>query len=98
MRVTKTDRGFEVGTFTDRNGQRCELQQSSAIDGNRPGALSHPGTSFVWLGVGPDVAGYGTRMHLDRAMVVELVNRLDAWLKNGSFLFSNERHDTTGGA
>lgn len=95
MKVEKTPRGFEVATWTDKGGRVCQLQQSSAIDGNGPEGeaaerWNNPGTSFVWLGV----AGLGldTRMHLDRSQVVELVNRLDAWLKNGTFLFANERH------
>lgn len=92
MRVTKTDRGFEVGTWTDKSGSACEVQQSSAIDGNDEAAFSRsPGSSFVWLGKAEQ--GLCTRMHLDRAMVTELVNRLDAWLKTGSFLFTRERHD-----
>jgi hypothetical protein len=89
MKVERTERGFELATWTDRGGEPCELQQSSALDGNRsePFADIRPGSSFVWLGR----PGIGNRMHLDRTQVVELVNRLDAWLKTGSFFFTSER-------
>jgi hypothetical protein len=91
--VTKNERGFQVGRWTDKSGSPCELQQSSAIDGNASEEefaerVARPGTSFVWLGK----EGIGNRMHLDRSQVTELVNRLNAWLKTGSFLFTREQH------
>ena len=29
MKLTKTERGFAIGRFTDRYGQKCSLQKSS---------------------------------------------------------------------
>jgi hypothetical protein len=52
MKITKTEHGFELVEFKDRNGQECSLQQSSAAD------YQQPGSSAVWLGVGEH------RMHL----------------------------------
>lgn len=46
----KTDRGFTLVQFKDKNGRQCSLQQSSAI-GNYDDSLDNPGSSFVWLGV-----------------------------------------------
>jgi hypothetical protein len=91
MKVKKTDRGFEVCTWMDQVGQPCELQQSSAIDGRLSGedfscAALRPGSSLIWLGR----PGIGNRMHLSRSQVIDLMNRLDAWLTTGSFFFTNE--------
>jgi hypothetical protein len=83
MRLTRTPRGYELGEWADASGKACELRQSDAIEVDAPGR-GQPGTTFVWLGRKPH------RMHLDRTQVVELVNRLGAWLKNGSFLFTGE--------
>jgi hypothetical protein len=46
----RTERGFAIVNFTDANGVRCSLQQSSAIDCSRAGVIDTPGASFVWLG------------------------------------------------
>ncbi len=73
MEVDHTARGFELIEFTDRNGQDCSLQQSSAAD------FQDPGTSAVWFGVGE------TRMHLSLEQVKELIPFLQAWVDNGSF-------------
>ena len=49
-KVTGTERGFPRIDFTDRNGNDCSLQCSSAIDFDVP-RHETPGSSFVWLGV-----------------------------------------------
>jgi len=93
MKIQRTERGFEIGTWQDANGMQCELQQSSAT-GDHCG--TPPGASFVWLG-GRLEGDYGShRMHLSREQVTELYNRLDTWLKTGSFLFTAERLDDVG--
>lgn len=80
--VTETDRGFERIEFTDRFGEPCRLQQSSAIDGNlAPESYEQPGSSFVWLGRD----AFGQSLHLDREQVGNLVHHLTQWLKTGSF-------------
>lgn len=78
MRVEKTGRGFEIIRFKDAYDSECTLQASSAID-DRESAFYFPGTSFVWLGIGDN------RMHLNRKQVRELAERLDNWLRTGSF-------------
>lgn len=49
-KITKTGRGFSLIEFTDRSGNLCSLQCSSAIDFDVP-RHETPGSSFVWLGV-----------------------------------------------
>jgi hypothetical protein len=71
--VDHTGRGFELIEFTDRNDQKCTLQQSSAAD------YVQPGSSAIWLGVGE------TRMHLSLVQVEHLIGRLNNWVKTGSF-------------
>lgn len=46
----KTNRGFDLIEFDDANGQKCSLQQSSAI-GDSSEAIDNPGSSFLWLGI-----------------------------------------------
>jgi hypothetical protein len=75
----KTNRGFELVTFTDRNGKPCTLQQSSAIVTEYDDAFDRPGTSAIWLGTGEE------RMHLNREQVHELAALLNVWLHTGSF-------------
>lgn len=50
MESTKTERGFGLVEFKDRNQVECSLQQSSAIDLNSDDGIAHPGSSFIWLG------------------------------------------------
>jgi len=77
-KVQKTQRGFSFIEFLDSNGQRCDLQQSSAIDDSERG-LDNPGSSFIWLGLEKE------RMHLDRGMVHQLIDRLSTWHETGQF-------------
>ena len=79
MNVTRTDRGFEVIDFVDRNQQKCSLQQSSAI-GDYDDAFDRPGSSAVWLGKGAE------RMHLGREEVEDLLPHLVDWLNTGSLV------------
>lgn len=51
-----TGRGFVVGKFSDHNGIKCSIQESSAIDfsddeDESEDAIEHPGSSMLWLGV-----------------------------------------------
>lgn len=46
MKITTTSRGFELIEFEDVNGERCSLQQSSAMGFERG-----PGQDHLWLGV-----------------------------------------------
>jgi hypothetical protein len=79
--LKKTSRGFEVVEFTDSNGRQCILQQSSAI-GDSDGAMDHPGTSYLWLGIQDAEA---PSIHLNREQVKGLIGRLQHWLADGGF-------------
>jgi hypothetical protein len=82
MEVKRTQRGFELIEFLDRNSQPCSLQQSSAAD------YETPGSSAVWLGLGDH------RMHLSLDHVSELVIYLQRWLDDGSFQIVDEPDGT----
>lgn len=73
MTVDRTERGFEIIRFDDRNGQKCTLQQSSIAD------FEPPGSSAVWFGVGSE------RMHLSLTQLQELLPYLQRWAETGSF-------------
>ena len=73
MRIKKTNRGFELIEFRDRNGQQCSLQQSSVAD------YEQPGSSAIWFGVGDE------RMHIDLKQLKMLIPHLQAWINGGSF-------------
>jgi hypothetical protein len=73
LEIKKTERGFELIEFTDRNGQQCSLQQSSAA------VYEQPGSSAVWFGIGDQ------KMHLSLEQVKELLPFLQRWTENGSF-------------
>ena len=45
MKITKTYRGFNIGSFLDRNGQECSLQESSVC------CTDEEEGSYIWLGV-----------------------------------------------
>lgn len=78
MEPTDTLRGFQICEFQDSYGRPCTLQQSSAI-GDYDDAFDRPGSSFVWLGKGPE------RMHLAREQVDDLVEALQRWRDTGGF-------------
>lgn len=80
--IQVTDRGFEIGYFSDANGSECVVQQSSAI-GNHYDAYDRPGSLFVWLGV------KGSAMHLDRDQVKALIDVLQTWSDTGSLTRDN---------
>ena len=71
--VRRTARGFQYIEWQDRDGQACELQQSSLAD-HEP-----PGTSAVWLGL------RGERMHIDLEQAKALVMHLQKWIEDGVF-------------
>ncbi len=73
--VERTDRGFEVIAFQDRNANACSLGQSSLAD------YVLPGSSAVWLG-----RQTSQQMHLDRKQVKDLIAVLGVWVKSGSFV------------
>ncbi len=90
LKVGATSRGFELIEFEDRNGHKCSLQQSSAIDDTERG-MEQPGSSMVWLGCDENAYHSQTgepqspRMHLSREHVQALMPMLKRWLDDGSF-------------
>ncbi len=79
--VTETSRGFELLIFRDIYDKACSLQQSSLV-----GMGSDIGAHAVWLGEEQS----GSRMHLDRTKVLELINVLQRWVDTGSFIVQNK--------
>ena len=73
MKISKTERGFEVISFFDRNQQLCSLQQSSLAD------YEPPGSSAIWFGI------EDRRMHIDLEHMKELLPHLKRWVKKGRF-------------
>ena len=57
---TQTERGFRLGSFRDRYGDRCSIQASSLAT-----------EECIWLGR-QEILGEPTRMHLTREMAAEL--------------------------
>lgn len=52
MKVSKTNRGFEIAEFLDAYGKESSVQQSSAIDLSSDDPDPHgPGSSFLWVGL-----------------------------------------------
>jgi hypothetical protein len=98
MELTKTNRGFPLGTFTDRNGIGCSIQKSSIAT-----------EDCIWLGA--DTVGLkefvayrdpawkdlvefdqstvthsyiaNNRMHLSRDQVAELLPLLQRFVETG---------------
>lgn len=70
--VQRTDRGYPLVRFADRDDRPCSIQASELA------LYARPGTSALWLGTDLE------RMHLDRAQVEALVAHLSAWLRTGS--------------
>lgn len=76
LKVTRTERGFEIGTFVDDYGQACSLQQSSNAE-----------RDCLWLGCdeGQHIEGRClARMHLTTDHARMLIKHMRAWLTTGS--------------
>jgi hypothetical protein len=92
MKKNKTNRGFGIIEFADRNGQECSLQKSSIAT-----------ESCIWLGVDdanplvleigkgwvpvsfPENTLFHTRMHLNRKQVKALLPHLTKFAETGEF-------------
>jgi len=68
IRETITSRGFVLLSFLDRNGNLCNMQESSIA--------TEP---CIWLGFAD-----GDRMHLTQAQVAELLPILQQFVNDGS--------------
>jgi hypothetical protein len=76
MRVECGGRGFHIVLHEKYPpGEEIRLiQESSAIDFNYENGLSHPGSSYLWV---------GDNHHLNREEVKELIKHMKRWLKTG---------------
>lgn len=77
IELRPTERGFMLGEFTDRYGERCSIQKSSLAT-----------EDCIWLGCNhenktPDGTPIGARMHLTRAMAADLLPLLTKFVETG---------------
>lgn len=76
MKTETTERGFRClmhPEYLTPNEELRLAQESSAI-GNYEDAMGKPGSSYLWI---------GSKFHLDREQVAELVEYLNGWLDTG---------------
>lgn len=72
------DRGFQRGSFRDRYGADCSIQESSLAT-----------EACIWLGCDRETVdpatghGIGARMHLTQAMAAELIPLLQYFVETG---------------
>ncbi len=72
----RTDRGFVRGDFFDVNGEKCSIQESSAMDDH----------GLLWLGQNNGTHHRGeclSRMHLNRRHAIALITLLKKFVKTG---------------
>jgi hypothetical protein len=68
MKITKTERGFDLIEFKDRCGDHCSIQKSSAASGER-----------IWMGLHNSPA----RIYLTQKMVKDLLPYLTNFAATG---------------
>ena len=85
IEISKTNRGFVVGKFSDAYGANCSIQESSSVEPR------------IWLGSDDDqqrhhVTGelLSTRMHLSREQVTELLPLMQYFVANGHLPQTND--------
>lgn len=97
MRLTKTNRGFSIAKFADRNGVECSIQKSSIatedciwLGCNEIGLERfEPGLGWVDVPLRDDGFPGGvthnanTRMHLSRKQVKALLPLLERFVATG---------------
>lgn len=66
--LERTQRGFSIGYFLDRNGDKCSIQKSS---------LAFEPEECIWRGTG-DI-----RMHLTQSMAADLIPLLTRFVETG---------------
>lgn len=69
--LTRTERGFAIGTFIDRYGDVCSIQKSSLAT-----------EDAIWLGI-HEVKGEPARMHLTQSHVADLLPHLQRFVSSG---------------
>lgn len=80
--LKRTERGFALGEFLDRYGQRCSIQKSSAA-----------AFDVIWLGVDINFRGEGVhcRMHLNRLQAARLLPLLRNFVRTGELAYPKRR-------
>lgn len=92
IEVSKTERGFILGRFIDRNGVECSIQKSSVAtedciwlgcnDANPMVFVPYGNPSWIKLEV-PEQAQFTTRMHLTQDMAASLILMLQRFVDTG---------------
>ncbi len=95
MEIERTNRGFDIASFTDSYGETCSLQKSSSAFVNK-----------IWLGISkpkltvfeneskgqyivtnmPENFSVNARMHLTRQQVAELLPYLQKFVETGDLV------------
>jgi len=92
MKLKKTQRGFEIGKFTDTYGEKCSIQKSSiaTIDAIWLGIDNPKLTVFENEQMGkyleidmPKNFSVSSRMHLNRKQVAKLLPILQKFVETG---------------
>lgn len=93
MKLKPTQRGFLLGEFTDLNETKCSLQKSSlATDSAIWLGVDYVDLKVLVQGKGwtpvpvPEGTTQAARMHLNRAMVLELLPQLQHFAETGELL------------
>lgn len=76
MKITTTQRGFEIAKFKDQSGRECSIQKSS--DATR---------DCIWLGY----ADTNDRMHLTVKQVEKLLPLLQNFVNTGNLTSHDKR-------
>ena len=90
IKMTRTGRGFAVGSFTDRYGVKCSIQKSSLATedaiwlgcNDADPKVCVPGMSWQPVDM-PDGYVANTRMHLTRKQVLALLPLLEHFVETG---------------
>lgn len=100
MKIEYTARGFALGEFADRNGEKCSIQNSSlaieaaiwlGTDEANPQVLI-PGKGWTHVEF-PEHTLFNTRMHLTQKQVAEdLLPALHRFVRTGSIDLSEEEN------
>jgi hypothetical protein len=80
-----TERGFLRGEFVDYYGEKCSIQESSLAD-----------EFCIWLGCDHETKGrngepVGARMHLTKAMAVDIMMYLQCFIETGELSRGSEQ-------
>lgn len=92
MELTTTARGFSLGNFIDRYGNKCSIQKSSlatedaiwlGIDDPKLTIFENEGMGKYLITEMPKTFSVDSRMHLTREQVAELLPILQRFVETG---------------